>query len=292
VGSGEGNPSNDGRFVAIASVTEMLVVDMDPQPPFAPWPSRRIGPPRTIADCGLSGCSIDWVSVSASGRYAVVNYNGDYPRVFDIDPTTLALTPHVYPAGTPECLGHDPANGYVLDLGHADFALDPFDGNADVLIGQRSSGCPSTVNGTAMAGVVKVRLRDGFVTMLTDPTNEAFPHHISTRNLDRPGWVYVSYYPSPGKRFDDEVVAIKIDGSKAVERLAHMHGAFDGCYRCETHAVPSRDGQRVIFASNWTTFCGTGCGTASNIQDYVIGVAPPALADIVPPAAVRDLRLK
>ena len=292
VGSGEGNPSNDGRFVAIASATEMLVVDMDPQPPFAPWPSRRIGPPRTIADCGLSGCSIDWVSVSASGRYAVVNYNGDYPRVFDIDPTTLALTPHVYPAGTPECLGHDPANGFVLDLGHADFALDPFDGNADVLIGQRSSGCPSTVNGTAMAGVVKVRLRDGFVTMLTDPTNEAFPHHISTRNLDRPGWVYVSYYPSPGKRFDDEVVAIKIDGSKAVERLAHMHGAFDGCYRCETHAVPSRDGQRVIFASNWTTFCGTGCGTASNIQDYVVGVAPPALADIVPPAAVRDLRLK
>jgi hypothetical protein len=104
--------------------------------------------------------------------------------------------------------------------------------------------------------------------------------------------VYVSYYPEPGKRFDDEVVAVKIDGSKAVERLAHMHGAFNGCYRCETHAVPSRDGQRVIFASNWTTFCATGCGTASNIQDYVIGVPPPVLADIVPPAAVRDLRVK
>ena len=293
VGSGEGNPSNDGRFVAIASDSQMVIVDMDPQPPFAAYPSRRIGPPRTIADCALGGCAIDWVSVSASGRYAVVNYDGDYPRVFDIDPNTLALTPHAYPASTPECLSHAPAQGYILDLGHADFGLDPFDGNADVLIGQRSSGCPSTVNGAAMGGVVKVRLRDGNVTMLTDPTNEAFPHHISTRNLDRPGWVYVSYYPSPGQRFDDEVVALKMDGSFAVERLAHIHSAIDGCYRCEPHAVPSRDGKRVIFASNWMTFCGNGCGTAGNIQDYVVGgPAPPALADIVAPAAVHDLAVK
>lgn len=293
VGSGEGNPSNDGRFVAIASDSQMVIVDMDPQPPFAAYPSRRIGPPRTIADCGLTGCAIDWVSVSASGRYAVVNYDGDYPRVFDIDPNTLALTPHVYPSGTPECQGHAPANGFILDLGHADFALDPFDGNADVLIGQRSSGCPSSVNGVPMGGVVKVRIRDGFVTMLTNPNNEAFPHHISTRNLDRPGWAYVSYYPEPGKRFDDEVIAVKMDGSFTVERLAHQHAVISGCYRCETHAVPSRDGQRVIFASNWTAFCGTGCGTASNIQDYVIGVAPPpVIADVTPPAAVHDLSVK
>ena len=293
VGSGEGNPSNDGRFVAVASDSQMVIVDMDPQAPSAPYPNKRIGPPRTIADCGLSSCAIDWVSVSASGRYAVVNYDGDYPRVFDIDPLTLALTPHVYPQGTPECLAHAPADGYILDLGHADFALDPFDNNEDVLIGQRSSGCPSSVGGAPMGGVVKVRLRDGHVTMLTNPANEAFPHHISTRNLDRPGWVYVSYYPSPGQRFDDEVVAVKMDGSFAVERLAHMHSAISGCYRCEPHAVPSRDGQRVIFASNWATFCGTECGVASTIQDYVVGgQPPPVVADTIPPAAVRDLRVQ
>ena len=293
VGSGEGNPSNDGRFVAVASDSQLLIVDMDPRAPFAPWPNKRVGPPRTIVDCGLSSCPVDWVSVSASGRYAVVNYDGDYPRVFDIDSLTLALTPHVYPAGTPECLSHDPAKGYILDLGHADFALDPFDGNADVLIGQRSSGCPSTVGGAPMGGVVKVRLRDGRVTMLTHPDGEAFPHHISTRNLDRPGWVYVSYYPSPGDRFHDEVVAIRIDGSFAVERLAHMHSAISGCYRCEPHAVPSRDGRRVLFASNWATFCGTGCGSASSIQGYVVGAAAGfGIADNVPPAAVRDLRVR
>ena len=289
IGSGEGNPSNDGRFVAIANDSQMVIVDMDPQPPFAPYPNKRIGPVRRLSDCGLSDCSIDWVSVSSSGRFAVVNYNGDYPRVFDIDAATLALTPHAYPASTPECLSHDPTNGFILDLGHADFALNPFDSDEDVVIGQRSSGCPSKVNGVPMAGVVMVRLRDGFVTMLTDPTNEAFPHHISTRNLDRPGWVYVSYYPGPGQRFNDEIVAIKMDGSQAVERLAHIHSDINGCYRCEPHAVPSRDGQRVIFASNWATFCGTGCGATSDIKDYVVGTQPGSPADTIPPAAVTDL---
>src|SRR5262249_54733011 len=40
IGSGEGNPSNDGRFVALASATRMFVVDMDPQPPYAPYPNK------------------------------------------------------------------------------------------------------------------------------------------------------------------------------------------------------------------------------------------------------------
>src|SRR5437879_1988111 len=45
IGSGEGNPSNDGRFVLIAGSRQIYVVDMDPQPPFAPYPNKRIGPP-------------------------------------------------------------------------------------------------------------------------------------------------------------------------------------------------------------------------------------------------------
>src|SRR5206468_4231299 len=94
IGSGEGNPSNDGRFVALASANRMFVVDMDPQPPYPPYPNKRIGPTYDISACGLGSCSVDWVSISAAGKYAVVNYDGDHPRVFDVNPTTLALTPH------------------------------------------------------------------------------------------------------------------------------------------------------------------------------------------------------
>jgi hypothetical protein len=133
-----------------------------------------------------------------------------------------------------------------------------------------------------------VRLRDGFVTSLTDPNNEAFPHHISTRNLNRPGWAYVSYYPSPGQRFNDEIVAVKLDGSKACERVAHMHSDFNGCYRCEPHAVPSPDGMRVIFASNWALDC-IACPSTSDIKDYVVMLTGAPLAGALhpPPAPAR-----
>jgi len=47
-GSGEGNASRDGRFVALASASRLVVVDMDPQQPYAPYPNRRIGPARAV----------------------------------------------------------------------------------------------------------------------------------------------------------------------------------------------------------------------------------------------------
>ena len=99
-----------------------------------------------------------------------------------------------------------------------------------------------------------------------NPANEAYPDHISTRSYDRPGWVYVGYYNSAGQRFNDEIVAVRLDG-QAVERLAHKHSAFSGCSRCESHGVPSRDGLRVLFASNWAL---NGDGTSSVIQAYVV----------------------
>jgi len=266
----------------------MFVVDMDPQPPFAPYPNKRIGPAYDVSSCGLSGgCTIDWVSISASGKYAVVSYNGDHPRVFDVDPNTLALTPRPMPSASPRCSGGAAAQGYVYDLGHADLALNPFDNDEDVLIGQEHCGeRGNTINGILIGGVMLVRVRDGAITSLTDPTNEAYPHHISTRNLDRPGWAYVGYYQESGQRFNDEIVAVKLDGSKAVQRFAHKHSVFSGCYRCESHAVPSRDGRRVLFASNWAEKCGSLCGSTSDIKAYVVDARA---MDTISPAAATNL---
>jgi hypothetical protein len=42
-----------------------------------------------------------------------------------------------------------------------------------------------------------------------------------------------------------------------------------GCYHCESHAVPSRDGRRVVWASNWSARC-TLCGGPADIKDYVV----------------------
>ncbi|WP_198342161.1 CBM96 family carbohydrate-binding protein [Nitrosococcus watsonii] len=268
----EGNTSIDGRYLLVFDTTRMVIVDMDPQAPLASYVNgnKRIGPVYNFSKCGLSNCRPDWVSISPSGKYAVAQYKGDYTRVFDVNPNTLALTPRPMPPASSQCgSGQTARTGYIYNVGHADMTLNPFDNNEDVIVGQHRSWCPSTVNGKAMGRVVMVRLKDNTVTSLTDPEDEGYSRHISTRNYDRPGWAYVSYYPQSGKRFNDEIVAVKLDGSQTVERLAHQHSNASGCYRCEPHAVPSRDGRRVLWASNWALNCGSGCGSRSEIKAYV-----------------------
>jgi hypothetical protein len=275
IGSGEGNPSNDGRFVAVGNQTQMVVIDMDPQPPHASYPAKRIGPVYTFPPCSLAGgCRIGNLSVSASGRYVDVKYAGkdttaDLHRIYSVEPQTLALTPQPMAAGSLRCGSFaSRPGGWIFPLKHADLAVNPYDHDEDVLVGGRA--CP----GSRIGHVVMVRLRDGQVTALTDPRNEASVQHVSTRNLDRPGWAYVGYYKGAGRRFSDEIVAVKMDGSGEVERIAHKHSASSGCYRCESHPVPSRDGRRVLFASNWEQDCGGDCGERSDIKSYVVGVAP------------------
>src|SRR5438105_4887413 len=78
-------------------------------------------------------------------------------------------------------------------------------------------------------------------------------------------------------RFTDEIIAVKMDGSKSVQRFAHTHTIWDGCYRCEAHGVPAPDGRRVLWASNWTRNC-TTCGTSNDIKAYVADARPAAVA--------------
>jgi hypothetical protein len=276
IGSGEGNASQDGRYVALCDGTRMFVVDMDPQPPFAPYPSKRIGPVYTIPPCNLdasdpSRCVVDNISISPLGNYIDVDYDGltgiteDAHRIFEVDPATLSIKVHMMDPNALRC-GSDFASrndGWIFPTKHADMAVDPFDNNAEVMIGGRS--CSESNIGH----VVKIRLSDGRVTPLTDPTNEAYVQHVSARNLDLPGWAFVGFEPEYGMRFADEIVAVKLDGSQSVQRIAHKHSLTTNCYRCESHAVPSPDGQRVIFASNWAEDC-LSCGPTSDIKDFVV----------------------
>jgi len=271
IGMGEGNPSFDGRFLVLGDSRRMFVVDMDPRPPHAPYPAARIGPIANLVDCGWGACQATWVSISPSGKYAVVHYKGEAIQVWDVDPETLSLSPRRIERSYPGCQGVGVA-GFVYSLGHADMTLDPFDGDEDVIVGQEKCGNRgATIDGKRIGGVVLARLRDGAIKSLTDPKGEAAPHHVSTRSFAHREWAYVSYYAErPTKRFNDEIVAVKLDGSGAVERLAHQHSRTPGCYRCETHAVPSPDGRFVLFASDWMLDCGSRCGTQSVVSAYVV----------------------
>jgi len=276
LGMSEGNPSNDGRFIALTDGYKVFVVDMDPQAPLAPYPAKRIGPAFDVAGCGLAtGCSVDWVSISPSGKYVVVKYDGDHEQVLDVNPTTLALTIRVMPSSSPRCAG-SASKGFIYDLAHADLAIDPFDHDEDVIIGQEH--CQDDDYG----GVVKVRLRDGKTTSLTRPgKGDAYPHHVATRNLQRPGWAYVTYMSEPGKRYSNEVIALSLDGNEHVERFIQNHTNRTGCYRCEAHGTPSPDGRKVMFASNWMLDC-TTCGPATDIKSYVADARALALPGATP----------
>ncbi len=280
LGSGEGNVSADGRYAVLADRERMVVVDMDPPSPNAPGhPFQRIGPVYTFSPCSLklgdpTDCPKGNVSISPSGRYIDVKFGGgancdtlcDMHRIYEVD-TALVIRPHDMAATSLRC-GSFAArpNGWVFPLKHADLAVDPFDGNEDVLVGGRA--CP----GSTLGRVVKVRLRDGQVTELTDGVNEAGYSHGSARNTARPGWFYVTYATGPaqrGRRFAGEIVAVKLDGSGAVERLGHYHSSV-GNYRAQAHAVPSPDGRRILFASDWADACGDSCGSPREFGSYVL----------------------
>jgi hypothetical protein len=283
-GAYEGNPSFDGRFAVMCTSngSSMRVVDMDPDPnlpPYpAPYPNKRMGPIYTGAP--VSGMNFDWASVSPSGKYCVVAYDSpdiDRLRVFDINSTTLAITPRPTLPNSVQCsCSTCTGDGWLFGLGHADMTFNPFDANEEVIIGQMECA-----TGGSLGNVAMVRLRDNKVVTLTKGSNEAWPFHISTRNFKRPGWAYVTYWPGSGSRFNDEIIAVKMDGSGSVERLAHTHSNTnssddDISYYSAATAVPSLDGRRVIFASNWASNCSPTCGSYDtwDIQDYVIETMP------------------
>jgi len=299
IGSGEGNVTTDGRFVAIANQQQMVVVDMDPAPPNAPaWPFVRIGPVYTFPPCSLDVTRpglgfIDNVSISPSGRYIDVKYKSlaaqgattcdtlcDIHRIFEVD-SSLTIRPHLMAQASLRCGSFaNRTDGWIFPLKHADLALDPFDGNEDVIVGGRA--CP----GSNLGRVVKVRLRDGLVTPLTNPLNETSYAHGSARNYRRPGWFYVTYSRDPsfaGSRFWGETVAVKLDGSGETQRFAHHHST-QSTYESEAQAVPSPDGRRLLFASDWRDHC-TTCGKLNAVKDYVVDARLDPLLDAGPGGA-------
>jgi hypothetical protein len=101
--------------------------------------------------------------------------------------------------------------------------------------------------------VVAYNLATGGGTRLLAGTTAYEYGHVSGRNLDRPGWVYLSVFDNSataGRAGHDQVIAVKTDGSGTVEVFAFSHHSGT-LYASQPQAVPSPDGRRVLFASEW-----------------------------------------
>jgi hypothetical protein len=304
IGQAEGNVSNNGRYIAIsttATPARVFVLDMV---------TGEMGPVHIIEPCDIlnnsTDCTIGWISISPDAKFVVVKYGGsgdEMIRVFDVDlnpgPSYLTISLRTIP-NNPLCGLHTNltpllgSEGWVGPLKHPDMTMD---GSTAVLVGINK--CSSTIIEAPgnWGRILRVNLTDGAKTKLSPPGasptnpygNEAPAMHCSCRNYDRPGWCYVTYEkPSTAShnRLQAEIVAVKIDGT-ASQRFTHTHATTpatcgDNGYECEPQAVPSRDGARVLWASNWSDDF-TGPVNPNEPKAFVIDARPGT------PARTTDL---
>lgn len=169
----------------------------------------------------------DWVSVAPSGQYTVMMGN-HFSSVFD---ENLNLV-HRFRQGS---------------FGHADLCTRGDGRDMLLLDGADLSGA----NTRPLMGAA---LPDGRLEVFGTISWETTPH-VSCRNHNKPGWALISVMGQADARYpthSNEVFWLKLDGSGDVRRIASHRSDGDRYdYFSESHAVPNRDGTRVLFASDW-----------------------------------------
>ena len=255
---GEGNISRDGKYYALAGrdyvnsnvlYRELLLFNIS---------SKQIVARQALP---ASVDFIDWVSVSPNGNYIVVDYaNTDTGQFHGVE---------VYDKNF-NLLWQKP-----LGAGHSDLGIDGA-GN-EVLIMDIYN---ETTNVTE---IKKFKLSSGDETKLLE-LSPLFDLHESCRDYGRPGWCYVSTFDyvdrltdsaSDWLPFEDEIFALKTDGSGTVERLVHHYSRRYGpqnpdsdtsVYFSEPHATANEAGTKIFFASNWRR----DIGSEASVNAYVI----------------------
>ena len=223
-GMGEGNFTNDGSKVVVNATREsdghkvMFIVDME---------NKIKGPDIDVDDYDVRNTTI-----SPLGNYIIIG--GDlFGTGGDRIQIRNALTGNI--------IWEEELYGFPS---HFDTQIDQ---NGDEII---AGTAKSDKNGIDYKGkVIKRRLSDGKTTIISD---YSWASHTSGRNLNRPGWVFVTYQNREGSShypYYNELVAVKLDGSRT-ERICHLY-SYDFDYVAESHGVPSPDGLKVMWASDW-----------------------------------------
>jgi pectate lyase len=219
LGDYEGNLSRDDKWMAMigkkGANREIFVYDMVNQ--------------VVTARLNFGNGTINNTAMSQSGNYVTVQWgvdgSGNRQGIEVFDRSLNRLRQVSVRGGTHHDLGYD-ANGQ------------------EVIV----------VTSDTSAALNMRRLSDGVTTELIPAEKMSYNIHISCRNINRPGWAYISEF-----RGDVDVVrantqlvmAVKLDGSGTVENFAHEHRSDVYAYERAAMAVPNRDGSKVMFASDW-----------------------------------------
>jgi hypothetical protein len=224
LGLGEGNQSNDDRYWAILgkrngwSDTDFVTYDLQTD--------TILG---TLSQGDLGGL-IDWVSMTQNGEFFVVRYNSygngtkqgikrwnkDFTGQFNIWSNPQHGDIGVAVNGNPVWITIGSGVGYYLHM------TDMITGITTGLVWQSEYGIEGA--------------------------------HVSCRNVNRPGWAYISVEPPVNDvnrhRMTREMYAVKLDNSNTFERWG-FHNASSRVYWQQPHVTPNHDGTKVMFASSW-----------------------------------------
>jgi Bacterial Ig domain len=219
LGDYEGNLSRDDKWMALIGTKganrEVFVFDM----------VNRVVTARMAIGSG----PINNTAMSQSGNYVTVQWNVDGSanrqgvEVFDRNLNRLRQVS--VRGGTHYDLGYDTSGQEVI-----------------------------VVTSDTSSALTMRRLSDGATTQLIPASQMSWNIHVSTRNLNRPGWAYVSEFRGDFDIVKDNtqlVMAVKLDGSGTVQNFAHEHRSNVYAYERAAMAVPNRDGSKVMFASDW-----------------------------------------
>jgi hypothetical protein len=230
IGPWEGNLSLDGSMVAISCTASSTGHPVG----FAYNINTNTKyPDMDIYNYGQT--MMDAIQISPKGNYLVASY-GPYDEQLLITDLNGKVVQDFYEYGKPS---------------HFDLTVDA---NGDeVAVGVAKSGAE---NGK----VIKRRLRDGAITVLTPAGGYAT--HTSARNTALPGFVFTGFAQDSSAPYNNEIVISALDGSK-VYRVAQTHN-YVSDYKTESHGSASPDGMRVIFKSTW--------GSSRPVQVYVADI--------------------
>ncbi len=228
LGPGEGNMDRNDRFVALAchAGADLDVVIYDLQADsvvvrhrFAgAWGDSTQTYPRYV----------DWVSVSQSGQYTGIMW--DHNTTSDTLPFNGHYGVEIYRTQDMQFLRRIAGYG-----NHGDFGYDT-QGN-EVFV--QFAGPTGTLNMYYLDHLERVELSDN-----ADFGGEG---HISCRNLQRPGWAYVS---QDEQARSGTIVAVRLDTTERVEFFGH-HFSTAVSYLKSPMPVPSPDGTQVMFKSDF-----------------------------------------
>jgi hypothetical protein len=229
LGPGEGNIDMNDHYVALVGKRgadlDVIVFDLQTATVLSVTPfAGAWGNGAEMAE------HVDWVSISQSGDYVVMNWDTGAP--WDVHPWNGHFGVEVY---NRDMTFHHRASRYG---NHGDLCFAP---NGDELYVQFWGEY-----GTIDAYRLSDALQDNPFIVQDHSDFGVDDAHLSCRNLLRPGWAYVSVDHEKGGM----VVAVRLDESETIEYFGH-HFSSTSSYKKSPMPVPNPWGDVVMFKSDF-----------------------------------------